>query len=158
MTWRHLYENLDRRFAEVQGAIVQRRDELVGQAETELLEHQRKRVRQLNDGLRKITDEANRRVVALLDEYSDLAFGGQWRGKRLAMFEPPYLMKPPLVIEQRRARVAKIDDLTRCAMIRLKQSYKGLLANPDAAEAFEKEDLDAIVNRLMNVMERRELP
>jgi len=46
--------------------------------------------------------------------------------------------------------VAEIEVLTRCALIRLAQSYDRLLANPDAAEAFEREDLGAIVDRLMN--------
>lgn len=149
MTWRHLRGNLDRRYAQVRAAILERRDQLVTQTEIELLEHQRKRVRQLNDGLRHIADQANRRVVALLDEYSDLAPGGRWRGKRLAMFEAPYLLRPPAVIEQRCATVAEIDALARCALERLKQSYDGLLAHPDAAEAFEKEDLGTIVDRLM---------
>ena len=149
MTWRHLQGNLDRRSAQVGAAILQRRDQLVAQTEIELLEHQRKCVRQLNDGLRHITDQANRRVVALLGEYSDLAFDGRWHGKRLATFEAPYLVRPPAAIEQRRARVAEIDALTQCALVRLKQSYDGLLAHPDATEEFEKEDLGTIVDRLM---------
>ena len=74
-----------------------------------LIEYQRRRVQQLNNGLKSITDQANRRAVALLDEYSDLASGGKWHGKRLAMFETPYLIKPPSILEQRGTKVAEID-------------------------------------------------
>jgi hypothetical protein len=149
MTWRHLEGNLNRRFAQVRAAIRQRRDQLVTEAEMALLERQCKRVQQLNNGLHAIADQANRRVVALLDEYSDIAFGGQWRGKRRAAFEAPLLGKPPSITQQRRERVTEIDALIRCTLTRLRQSYDGLLADPDAAEAFEKQDLDAIVDRLM---------
>ena len=69
MTWRHLYRTLDRRFTQVLAAILQHHGQLVAQLEMELLEHQRRRVRQRNAGLKKITDETNRRVVALLDGY-----------------------------------------------------------------------------------------
>ena len=85
MTWCHLYGALDRRFAQVRAAILERRDQLVAHLERELLEQQRRRVRQLNAGLKNSTDEANRRVVALLDGYSDVAYGGRWQGKRLAV-------------------------------------------------------------------------
>jgi hypothetical protein len=149
MTWRHLEGNLNRRFTQVRAAIQQRRDQLVTEAEMALLERQCKRVQQLNDGLRTIADQANRRVVALLDEYSDIAFGGQWRGKRRAAFEVPFIGKPPSITQQRRERVTEIDALIRGALTRLQQSYDGLLADPDAAEAFEKQDLNAIVDRLM---------
>lgn len=149
MTWCHLHRTLDRRFAQVRAALLQRRDQLVAQLEVELLEHQRRRVRQLNAGLKNITDEANRRVVALLDGYSDVAYGGKWQGKRLAVFEEPYLVKPPAIVEQRRARVAEIDALTRCALVKLAKLYDELLPYPDKAEAFEKEPLTAIMDRLM---------
>ena len=149
MTWRHLHRSLDRRFAQVRAAVLQRRDQLVAQLEMELLEHQRRRVRQLNAGLKSITNEANRRVVALLDGYSDVAFGGKWQGKRLAVFEIPYPRKPPAIVEQRHARVAEIDALTRCALAKLAKLYDELLPYPDRAEAFEKEPLTAIVDRLM---------
>jgi hypothetical protein len=149
MTWRHLHKTLDRRFAQVRAAILQRRDQLVAQLEMELLEHQRRRVRQLNAGLKNITDEANRRVVALLDGYSDIACGGKWQGKRLAVFEKPYLGNPPAIVEQRHARVAEIDALTRWALAKLAKLYDELLPYPDKAEAFEKEPLTAIVDRLM---------
>ena len=149
MTWRHLHGTLDRRFAQVRAAILQRRDQLVAQLEMELLEHQRRRVRQLNAGLKNITDEANRRVVALLDGYSDVAYDGKWQGKRLAVFNAPYLVKPPTIVEQRCALVAEIDALTRWALTKLAKLYDELLPYPDKAEAFEKEALTAIVNRLM---------
>lgn len=149
MTWRHLHRTLDRRFTQVRAAILQRRDQLVAQLEMELLERQRRRVRQLNAGLKKITDEANRRVVALLDGYSDVAYGGKWQGKRLAAFEKPYLGKPPAIVEQRHARVAEIDALTRRTLAELAKLYDELLPYPDKAEAFEKEPLTAIVDRLM---------
>jgi hypothetical protein len=86
MTWRHLHGTVDRRFAQVCAAILQRRDQLVTQLEIELLEYQRRSVRQLNARLANITDEANRRVVDLLDGYSDVAYGGKWQGRRLAVF------------------------------------------------------------------------
>ena len=149
MTWCHLHGALDRRCAEVGAAILERRDQLVAQLEMELLEHQRRRVRQFNAGLKNITDEANRRVVALLDGYSDVAYGGKWQGKRLAVFEAPYLGKPPAIAEQRRARVAEIDALTRCALAKLAKLYDELLPYPDKAEAFEKESLSAVVDQLM---------
>lgn len=141
MTWRHLHSTLDRRFAQVRAAVLQRRDQLVAQLERELLEHQRRRVRQLNAGLKNITDEANRRVVALLDGYTDVAYGGKWQGKRLAVFEIPYLGKPPAIVEQRHARVAEIDALTRCVLAELVKLYDKLLPYPNKAEASEKEDL-----------------
>jgi len=149
MTWRHLHRTLDRRFAQVRAAILQRRDQLVAQLEMELREHQRRRVRQLNAGLKNITDEANRRVVALLERYSDVAAGGKWQGKRLAVFEEPYLVTPPAIVEQRRDRVAEIDALTRCALAKLAKLYDELLPYPDKAESFEKESLTAIVDRLI---------
>lgn len=149
MTWRHLQGNLDRRFTQVRDAIQQRREQLAAHAEAELLEYQRRRVQQLNNGLKSITDQANRRAVALLDEYSDLASGGKWHGKRLAMFEAPYLVKPPSILEQRRAKVAEVDALIRCALEKLATLYEELLPYPDKAEVFEKENLDAVVDRLM---------
>lgn len=149
MTWRHLHGFLDRRFAQVCAAILQRHDQLVAQLEMELLERQRRRVQQLNSGLKNITDEANRRVVALLDEYCDVAVGGKWHGKRRAVFESPYLVKLPSIIDERRARVAEIDALTRCALAKLAKLYEELLPYPDKAEAFEKEPLGAIVDRMM---------
>lgn len=149
MTWRHLHGNLDQRFTQVRGAIQQRRELLVAQAEAELLANQRRRVQQLNNGMRRIADQAHRRAVALLDEHCDLASGGKWGGRRLAMFEAPHLAKPPSILKRRRARVAEIDALTRRALAELAKLYDELLPYPDKAEAFENEDLDAVVDRLM---------
>ena len=157
MTWRHLQETVDRRFAQVRAAILQRRDQLVAQLEMELLEHQRRRVRQLNARLENITDEANRRVVALLDGYSDVSYGSKSQRKRLPAFEAPYLAKPPVIVAQRRARVVEIDALTRRSLVKLDQLYDELLPYPDKVEALEKEDLCSIVDRLMEpVLPRHE--
>jgi hypothetical protein len=62
-------------------------------------------------------------------------------GRRLAVFQAPYLAKPPAIVDERRARVAEIDALTRCVLAELVKLYDKLLPYPDKAEAFEKEDL-----------------
>jgi hypothetical protein len=65
--------------------VQQRRAELIAETEAELLDRcqaESERIEQLNRGLHEITEEANRKAVALLREFDDLAGGGRWKGVR----------------------------------------------------------------------------
>ncbi|MGH3573239.1 MAG: hypothetical protein ACRDUW_15620, partial [Pseudonocardiaceae bacterium] len=78
MTDRELRATIRQRFIALRAEVQQRRTELITETEAQLFERYRvenERADELDRGLKEITDEANRKAVALLREFEDLADG-----------------------------------------------------------------------------------
>lgn len=76
---RELRAPTQRRLTALRAAAKQRGAELVTETEARL---------------QAITDEANRKIVAVLREFEDLADGGRWPGGRQVIFEAPRFCRP----------------------------------------------------------------
>lgn len=153
MTDRELRVAIRRRFNALRIAVQQRRAELVAETETELLDRYRaesERVEELNRRLKEITDEANRKAVALLRESEDLADGGRWKGSRQAMFEVPRIYRANADRAQRhRALMTDIEKKTDQALRVLDRQQASLLRAPDRARTLMAKGAPAIVTGLI---------
>ncbi len=153
MTDRELRVVIRKRFSALRVAVQQRRDELIAETDAEILaryQAENERVEELNRGLRKITDEANRKAVALLREFEDLAAGGRWKGSRHAMFEAPrsYRVNPDRTQRHRRL-IAEIERRTEQALRVLDRQQASLLRAPDRARTLMAKGTPAIVTGLI---------
>jgi hypothetical protein len=137
MTDRELRAAIRQRFIALRVEVQHRRAELVAETEAQLLERYRaenERADELNRGLKEITDEANRKAVALLREFEDLADGGRWRGGRQAVFEVPRIYRVSVDRTRlHRALIAEIDKQTRQTLRVLYRQQATLLRAPDRA-------------------------
>jgi hypothetical protein len=107
------------------------------------------RIDELNRGLKEITEEANRKVVALLREFDDLA-GGKWKGIRQAMFEVPRISRVRADHSLRhRTLMADIDKQTELALRVLDRQQASLLRAPDRARTLMAKRVPAIVTGLI---------
>jgi hypothetical protein len=153
VTDRELRVAIRKRFNTLRVAVQQRRAELLAETEAELLEKYKvesERVEELNRRLKEITDEANRKAVALLREFEDLAEGGRWKGSRQAMFEVPRVYRVNTDRTQRhRTLVAEIDRKTEQALRVLDRQQASLLRAPDRARSMMAKGTPAIVTGLI---------
>lgn len=153
VTDRELRVVIRRRFAALRAAVEQRRTELVMESEAELLERCRRdteRADELNQGLKEITDEANRKAVALLREFEDLADGGRWRGGRQAIFDVPRIYRTSTDRTRlHRDSMADIDNRTQQALRVLDRQQTTLLRAPDRARTWMARGVPTIVAGLI---------
>jgi hypothetical protein len=153
MTDRELRVAIRQRFNALRIAVQQRRAELIAEAEAELLDRcqaESERVEELNRGLKEITDEANRKTVALLREFEDLADGGRWKGSRQAMFEVPRVSRITVDRTQRhRTLLTDIEKQTEQALRVLDRQQASLLRAPDRARSLMAKGAPAIVTGLI---------
>jgi hypothetical protein len=153
MTDRELRVAIRRRFDTLRIAVQQRRAELIAETEAEL--HKRyqtesARIEELNRRLKEITEEANRKAVALLREFEDLPDGGRWKGIRHAMFEPPRIHHVGANRSQRHhSLIADIEKQTELAMRVLDRQQASLLRAPDRARTLMAKGVPAIVTGLI---------
>lgn len=152
MTDRELRVAIRDRFDALRIEVRQRRAEMIAETEAELLERyqaESERIEQLNRGLQEITEEANRKAVALLREFEDLA-GGRWKGIRQAMFEIPRICRVNSDRSQRhRTLMADIDKQTELALRVLARQQASLLRAPDRARTLMAKGAPAIVTGLI---------
>ena len=152
MTDRELRIAIRQRFDTLRIAVQQRRAELIAETEAELRDQyqtQSQRIDELNRGLKEITEEANRKAVALLREFEDLA-GGRWKGIRQAMFEVPRICRVHADHSQRhRTLMADIDKQTELALRVLDRQQASLLRAPDRARTLMDKGVPAIVTGLI---------
>lgn len=153
MTDRELRVAIRQRFEALRIAVQQRRAELIAETEAELRDrHQAesRRIEELNSRLKEITEEANRRTVALLREFEDLADGGHWKGIREAMFEVPRISRIHAGATLRhRTLMADIEKQTDLALRVLDRQQASLLRAPDRARTLMAKGAPAIVTGLI---------
>ncbi|HJT02595.1 MAG TPA: hypothetical protein VJ757_03055 [Pseudonocardiaceae bacterium] len=153
MTDRELRVAIRERFDALRIAVRQRRAELIDETEADLLERcqaESERIEQLSRGLHEITEEANRKAVALLREFEDLAGGGRWKGIREAMFEVPRISRVNSDRSQRhRTLMADIEKQTELALRVLDRQQASLLRAPDRARTLMAKGVPAIVTGLI---------
>lgn len=153
MTDRELRVAIRQRFEALRIAVQQRRAELIAETEAELRDrHQAesRRIEELNSRLKEITEEANRRTVALLREFEDLADGGRWKGIREAMFEVPRISRANAGASLRhRTLMADIEKQTDLALRVLDRQQASLLRAPDRARTLMAKGAPAIVTGLI---------
>ena len=153
MTDRELRVAIRQRFETLRIAVQQRRAELIAETEAELRDRyqtESKRLEELNRRLKEITEEANRKAVALLREFEDLAGGGRWKGIREAMFEVPRVNHAGANRSQRhRTLIADIEKQTEQAMRVLDRQQASLLRAPDRARTLMAKNAPAIVTGLI---------
>jgi hypothetical protein len=153
VTDRELRVVIRRRFAALRAAVRQRRAELVAESEAKLFERCRldtERADELNRGLQEITDEANRKAVALLREFEDLADGGRWKGGRQAIFEVPRICRTRIDRTRlHRYSMADIDKQTQQALRVLDRQQATLLRAPDRARTLMARGVPTIVAGLL---------
>ena len=153
MTDRELRVAIRQRFDTLRIAVQQRRAELIAETEAELLDRcqaESERIEQLNRGLQEITDEANRKAVALLRQFEDLADGGRWKGIRQAMFDVPRVCRVNADRSQRhRTLMADIEKQTDLALRVLDRQQASLLRAPDRARTLMAKGAPAIVTGLI---------
>jgi hypothetical protein len=153
MTDRELRVAIRQRFNALRIAVQQRRAELIAETEAELLDRfqaESERLEELNRGLREITDEANRKAVALLREFEDLAAGGRWKGSRQAMFDVPRICGTNVDRAQRHhALMTDIENQTNQALRVLDRQQASLLRAPDRARTLMAKGAPAIVTGLI---------
>ena len=141
------------RFDALRIAVQQRRAELIAETEANLLERcqaESERIEQLDRGLHEITEEANRKAVALLREFEALAGGGRWKGIRQAMFEVPRISRVKSDRSQRhRTLMADIEKQTEVALRVLDRQQASLLRAPDRARTLMAKGVPAIVTGLI---------
>lgn len=153
MTDREVRVAIRERFDALRIAVQQRRAELIAETEADLLERcqaEGERIEQLSRGLHEITEEANRKAVALLREFEDLAGGGRWKGIREAMFEVPRISRVNSDRSQRhRILMADIEKQTELALRVLDRQQASLLRAPDRARTLMAKGVPAIVTGLI---------
>ncbi len=153
MTDRELRVVIRKRFSALRVAVQQRRDELIAETEAEILaryQAENERVEELNRRLSEITEEANRKAVALLREFEDLAAGGRWKGSRQAMFEVPRSYRVNADRTQRhRTLIAEINRKTDQALRVLDRQQASLLRAPERARTLIARGTPAIVTGLI---------
>jgi hypothetical protein len=153
MSDRELHATIRQRFTALRSAIKQRHTELIIETEAQLLEQYRaesERADELDRRLQEITDDANRKAVALLREFEDLADGGRWSGGRAAIFEAPRLARSHADRTRRhRALLAGIDNQIRQAMRLLDRQQTTLLRTPGLAQTFLARSIPAFVTDLV---------
>jgi hypothetical protein len=153
MTDRELRVAIRQRFNALRIAVQQRRAELIAETEADLLDRfqaESERAEELNRCLKEITDEANRKAVALLREFEDLAAGGRWKGSRQAMFEVPRIFGVNVDRAQRhRALLTDIENQTNQALRVLDRQQASLLRAPDRARTLMAKGAPAIVTGLI---------
>lgn len=137
---------VDPQLARLHTAISERREALVTQVEIDLLiQHDLDVVaaQRLNQCLKDLTDDVNRRVLTVLSCYPNLAEGGRWH--RRAVFQAPRLVKLPSVGNKRRVLIADIDGRIRRAHALLDQLWH----NQDWKRRFSTQSSTAVVDELM---------
>jgi hypothetical protein len=153
MTDRELRVAIRQRFETLRIEVQQRRAELIAETEAELRDRyqtESERLDELNRRLKEITEEANRKAVALLREFEDLAGGGRWKGIREAMFEVPRVNHSGANRSQRhRTLMADIEKQTEQAMRVLDRQQASLLRAPDRARTLMARNAPAIVTGLI---------
>ncbi|HKS52560.1 MAG TPA: hypothetical protein VJS67_11900 [Pseudonocardiaceae bacterium] len=153
MTDRELRVAIRQRFDTLRVAVQQRRAELIVETEADLRERyqtESERLAELNRRLSEITEEANRKTVALLREFEDLAGGGRWKGIRQAMFEVPRIHHVNANRSERhRTLLADIEKQTELAMRVLDRQQASLLRAPDRARTLMAKGVPAIVTGLI---------
>jgi hypothetical protein len=153
MTDRELRVAIRQRFETLRIEVQQRRAELIAETEAELRDRyqtESERLDELNRRLKEITEEANRKAVALLREFEDLAGGGRWKGIREAMFEVPRVNHSGANRSQRhRTLMADIEKQTEQAMQVLDRQQASLLRAPDRARTLMARNAPAIVTGLI---------
>lgn len=153
MTDRELRIAIRQRFETLRLAVQQRRGELIAETEAELRDRYQAevgRIEELNQRLKEITEEANRKAVALLREFEDLADGGRWKGIRQAMFEVPRICRVNADSSQRhRTLMADIEKQTEQALRVLDRQQASLLRAPDQARTLMAKGAPAIVTGLI---------
>jgi hypothetical protein len=152
MTDRELRATIRQRFTGLRAEVQQRRTELITETEAQLFARYRvenERVDELQRGLKEITDEANRKAVALR-EFEDLAHGGRWKGGRQAMFEVPGIHRSNADRTRlHRALMAEIENQTQQALRVLDRQQTTLLRAPDRARTCLARGIPAIVADLI---------
>lgn len=153
MTDRELRIAIRQRFETLRLAVQQRRAELIAETEAELRDRYHAevgRIEELNQRLKEITEDANRKAVALLREFEDLADGGRWKGIRQAMFEVPRICRVNADGSQRhRTLMADIEKQTEQALRVLDRQQASLLRAPDQARTLMAKGAPAIVTGLI---------
>jgi hypothetical protein len=153
MTDRELRVAIRQRFETLRIEVQQRRAELIAETEAELRDRyqtESERLDELNRRLKELTEEANRKAVALLREFEDLAGGGRWKGIREAMFEVPRVNHSGANRSQRhRTLMADIEKQTEQAMRVLDRQQASLLRAPDRARTLMARNAPAIVTGLI---------
>lgn len=161
MTDRELRTAIRQRFIALRVEVKHRRDELIAEIEAQLFERCRaesERTDELNRRLKDITDEANRKAVALLREFEDLADGGRWRGGRQAVFEVPRIYRARVDRTRlHRALTAEIDRQTQQTLRVLYRQQATLLRAPDQARTWMDRGVPAIVTGLTPPTRLREV-
>lgn len=161
MTDRELRAEIRQRFTALRVEVKRRRAELIAETETQLFERCRvesRRVDELNRRLKEITDEANRKAVALLREFEDLADGGRWRGGRRAVFEVPCINRASVDRTRlHRNLIAEIDKQTQQTLRVLYRQQTTLLRAPDRARTLMARGVPAIVADLIPPARLREI-
>jgi hypothetical protein len=161
MTDRELRAAIRQRFAVLRVEVQRRHAELIAEAEAQLFERCRaesERADELNRGLKEITDEANRKAVALLREFEDLADGGRWRGGRQAVFEAPRIARVRVDRTRvHRALIAEIDRQTQQTLRVLYRQQATLLRVPEQARTWMDRGVPAIVTGLIPTARRGEV-
>ncbi|MGH3772422.1 MAG: hypothetical protein ACRDRW_13680 [Pseudonocardiaceae bacterium] len=153
MTDRELRAAIRQRFTALRVEVKRRRAELIADTEAQLFERCRaenERAEELNRRLKDITDEANRKAVALLREYEDLAAGGRWAGGRQAVFEVPRISRASVDRTRlHRTLIADIDKQTHQTLRVLYRQQATLLRSPDRARTLMARAVPAIVADLI---------
>ncbi len=161
MTDRELRATIRQRFTALRVEVQQRRTELITETEVQLFERcreQNERGDDLDRGLKEIADEANRKAVALLREFEDLADGGRWKGGRQAMFDVPRIQRSNAGRTRlHRALLAEIDNQTQQALRVLDRQQTTLLRAPDRARTFIARGIPAIVADLLTPARLRDV-
>ena len=153
MTDHELCASIRDRFSALRVAVQKRHTELIAETEADLLNRyqaESERLEELNRRLKGITDEANRKVVALLREFEDLADGGRWKGSRQATFEVPRVY--PVNVERthrHRTLIADIDKQAEKALQVLDRMQASLLRSPDRARTLMAKGAPAVVTGLI---------
>ncbi|MGH3514406.1 MAG: hypothetical protein ACRDRB_19345 [Pseudonocardiaceae bacterium] len=161
MTDRELRATIRQRFIALRAEVQQRRTELITETEAQLFERYRvenERADELDRGLKEITDEANRKAVALLREFEDLADGGRWKGGRQAVFEVPRIHRSNADRTRlHRVLMAEIDNQTQQALRVLDRQQTTLLRAPDRARTCLARGIPAIVSDLITPARLRDV-
>jgi hypothetical protein len=162
MTDRELCASIRDRFTALRTAVRKRHIELIAEMEADLLSRYRcenELFDELNRRLSEITDEANRKVVALLREHEDLAESGRWKGSRQAMFEAPRICRVTVQrTRQYRRLIADIDKQAERALQLLDRQQASLLRRPDRARTLMAKGAPAIVTGLIPPTRLWEVP
>jgi lipopolysaccharide biosynthesis regulator YciM len=136
--------------------IKQRREELIAEAESRLVEKYRdedRRADELGWRIRQIADEANRALEDALRDYEDLAEGGKWAQSWNSTFRVPQVHRKNEDRSQlHRALVAGIESQVRQAELQLQRQEADLLRDL-AMESLETSAARAFLGRIPTVAE-----